>query len=152
MTPGTGTRVDAVLDHFTALLVGQIPSEVEVVQGDLGESAPDECVMLAPADPDTPGVVVTYTTAPQLGNGVAEQIEFSIVLRSYSGGGDQMPYVRERCAFFFDALLEVIRSTPKVAGIWDRLELGPQAMWAPVYTDAGCNCYVTTSVVATGLI
>jgi hypothetical protein len=149
MKGGSTTRVDAVLKTLVEGLPACLPGGVDIVEGDQPIQQPDDALILAPADPDTPGIVVTYAETKT--RQPAEQIEIALVARSYSGDPD-MSARRKRCADIVAGVQDYIRKNPRVEDRWDQIEIGPNAYWHPVYTDAGCNCYVGFSLVTIGLL
>lgn len=149
MQGNSTTRVAAVLETLLENLGGSLPESVEVLFGDQRRDQPDDALILAPADPDSPGWVVTY--APTKTRQPAEQIEIAIVARSFSGDPDMLPRVT-RCSSILAGVQDYIRKNPRVEGRWDQIEMGPNALWHPVYTDKGCNCYVGFSIATIGLL
>ncbi len=151
MIPGTPTRASVAIDKWLELLDAAGLSGVEILDGDQPLDRTDDAIMVAPADPDTPGVFCTYGRDPSLGRAEVEQIEIAIVCRSYSGDPDMAPR-RARCAEMLAAIQTIIVEHQREDGVWDKCEQGPNAVWHPVYTDAGVNCFVGLSVVCTALI
>lgn len=150
MKGGTSTRVATVMATLLEGLPGKMPGdEVQVLDGDAPVAPPDHALILAPSDPDTPGIAVTYITTRN--RAPAERIEIALVARSYSGDSD-MPARRSKCAEILSGVQAYIRENPRLDNRWDQLELGEVALWHPVYTDSGSNCYVGFSLVATGLL
>ena len=149
MQHGTSTRPTAILTALLEALPGKMPKGVEVVEGDKPGEQPDDALIVAPSTPDIPGMVVTW--GPTTNRQPAEQTEIALVARSYAGDNEMGPR-RERCAAIIGAVQAYIKDTPVLEQRWDKIEMGPTALWHPVWTDKGCNCYVGFSVVATGLL
>lgn len=151
MKRGTSTRAAAVITHLHELTKAAVPNGVEVLDGTGPGDEPDDCVVIAPADVDNPGAVVSYGKAVNLGNAPVEITEVAIVCRSFAGD-TKMDKRRDRCAEMVAAIQGVVRAHPTRDGIWDKLEMGENTLWHPVHTDQGVNCYVALSVIATGLL
>jgi hypothetical protein len=149
MKGGSTTRVATVVATLLEGLPKVMPDGVEVRDGDLPEEQPDHALIVAPADPDTPGIAVTYGQMPN--RGPAEQIEIALVARSYSGD-QNMPARRDKCAAIIAGVQKYVRENARVEDRWDQIEIGPTALWQPVHTTAGSNCYVGFSLVTTGLL
>lgn len=149
MKGGSTTRVATVLATLKEGLPGSLPQSVPILYGNKKEEQPDDAVILAPSDPDTPGIAITYGATPN--RQPVEQIEIAIVIRSYSGDPDMVPRIA-RCDEIFAGLQDFIRENPRVDQRWDSIAIGPNALWHPVYTDRGCNCYVGLSLITQGLL
>ena len=149
MIPNTGTRVPAVLGQLETLFTA---AGLDLDWGDAPAAAnKPTAVMLAPADPDTPGVFITYGRDRSLGNKIVEQIEVAVVIRAYSGDGDLAARVAE-CGAMLDLVYTAVRQNQVVSQVWDQLEVGPNASWHPVYTERGTNCFVGISLIASCLL
>lgn len=149
MRGGTTTRVDKIIRVLLESLPARMPQGVVVVDGDAPISPPDDALIVGMADPDTPGIVVLYATTTN--RQPVEQVEISLIARSYSGDADMNPR-RARCAEIIAGVQQFIRDNARHDDAWDQLELGPSAFWHPVYTEKGSNCYVAFSLIATGAL
>lgn len=149
MQGGSTTRVDAVLSTLLEGLPGKVPSGVAVVEGDRPGEQANDALILAASDPDIPGIAVTYGPMPN--RQPAEQIEVACVARSFAGNQEMAPR-RARCAAIIAGVQNYVRESARVEDRWDQIEIGPTALWHPVWTTAGVNCYVGFSIVTVGLL
>ena len=151
MIVGTGSRVPGMLTKLAQLLGAEAIGDAQIYTGDVPGGAADTAVMIAAADPDTPGVFVTQGTTSGLGGRLVEQAEIVVVVRDYSGDND-LPARIARCGELVGIIQKVCREHIAEPNAWDRLEFGPESAWHPVYTDAGTNCFVGLTLVATAAI
>lgn len=150
MQDKTTTRVDRVLAALLELCELAKPMEsVFVLEGDQPLDQVDDALLIGPSDPDSPGFVVTYGPTPN--RQPAEQIEVALVARSFAGDSDMAPR-RHTCAAIVGSVQRVVWENPVREQTWDRIEMGPTALWHPVWTERGCNCFVGFSVIATSLL
>lgn len=152
MKAGTSSRVSAVIDGLVELLPALMPNGCEVQEGDPPTDPPPEALAIAPADPDTPGIVVRRGHDRALaGAPFVEEVEVALVGRSFTGDED-MKSRRQRCQLIVAGVEEFVRKYPNRTDAWDKVEMGPEMSWHPVFTTQGSNCFVGLSVVFTGLL
>lgn len=152
MQSGTTTRVDAVVSALLELIPPVVPAGVKVLDGAEPVDQAADAVLVAPATPDTPGLSVAYGVDSSLGNANIEEITTLVLVRSYRGAG-AMSVPRGIAAQTFGGIQTMVSANQTRPGAWDKLELGGEAVWHPVYTaDRGCNVLVTLTIVATALV
>lgn len=154
MMTGTTTRAAIAVTTLRDLLRGELDQTISLTIGEQPEDLNDEAIIIAPADPDTPGMLVRMGHDPALGNALVEEVEVAVVCRSYTGdaGPEAMDGRVGRCAAMVAACQRVVAARKANPPAWDKIEFGPEIRWHPVYTTAGANVYVGFSLVMTGLI
>lgn len=147
----TSSRTERVISDLLDLLPAAMPAGVAVLDGDEPGNHPDDTLMVAPADPNVAGAVATRGQDRGLGNAMVEATEVVLLARAYAGDND-MRARRHRCSEILAGVEKLVQDYPRREQAWDRLEFGREIIWHPVYTEAGSNCFLGFSLVATGLL
>jgi hypothetical protein len=144
--------VGRVTDEFVGLLRAKPLGSAELVVAEPPETKNfPQAILVGPSDPDSPGMILTTGRDPSLSNRDVDQLEVGLIVRSWAAGDGGMPAQLSVCSALIDQVRAVVDENISRVGIWDRLEVGPQAFWHPVYTDRGANCWVALSLAFTVL-
>ena len=155
MIHGSDSRAAEMVDKLNDLLSSASSfTGIQVVDGPVFDLAEldDDAVCVAPGSPADPGFVSSFEEQSGLGKTYLENVAINVAISSRVLDSQDMRSRRARVTEILTYLQTVLHDNRVVAGVWDDIGLGAEAVWHQVATSRGKVCALGVLVEAQALL